>query len=143
MVMPGARFSRDHVSRGHGAPMQTVSRRTQPVNRNIHHAQSRVGRSREGGGAREVKSRPPATDPESPEPPPPRSGSHPGPRGADPRGRHAGGTQSREPDNEDAATRRFLPRWRRRWQREPPLQPWPLPPPPSTPRSPLTFRGSP
>lgn len=52
MGMPGARFSRDHVSRGHGAPMHTVSRRTQPVNRNIHHAQPTVTHGEKSRGRR-------------------------------------------------------------------------------------------
>lgn len=44
MRMPEARFSRDHFSHPHGEPIHMVSKRTQPVNRNIHHAQPPVTR---------------------------------------------------------------------------------------------------
>lgn len=116
--MTGAPFSRDPISHLHGVPIHTVSKHTQPVNTHIHHSQPTVTR-----GEKEVERVAVSGEVESrllvTVLPKARSSSRPGRRAVPTRARGTqtqaldtrGAPQSREPDNEDAATSRFLPRW--------------------------------
>lgn len=133
MGMTEAPFSRDPISHLHGAPTHTVSKRTQPGNTHIHHAQPTVTRGEkeveEGGGVRASgKSPAGGCPPKSSEvlSPPPGSGVHPRPRDADPRDGHAGGL--RRAENRTMRTRRPAGsccggRWW--WQQAPPVHPRP------------------
>lgn len=118
MGMTEAPFFRDPICHLHGAPIHTVSKRTQPVNTHIHHAQPTVTR-----GEKEVERAAVSGEVESRLPmivlPKTRSSSRPHPGAVPTRAQGTqthmletrGAPQSREPDNEDAGTSRFLLRW--------------------------------